>query len=74
MLASCKLSHSVVPDSAIPWTAACQAPLSMGTRILEWINISFLQESCPDPGGMDDVVNSKQARMAGNSLPEETIV
>ena len=34
------LSHSVVPDSAAPWTATCQAPLSMGilqARILEWI-------------------------------------
>ena len=28
----------------IPWTVACQAPLSMGTlqaRILEWVAISF---------------------------------
>ena len=24
------LSHSVVSDSATPWTVACQAPLSMG--------------------------------------------
>ena len=34
------LSHSVVSDSATPWTVACQAPLSMGIlqeRILEWV-------------------------------------
>ena len=34
------LSHSVVPDSATPWTVAHQAPLSMGilqARILEWV-------------------------------------
>ena len=34
------LSHSVVSDSAIPWTVACQASLSNGilqARILEWI-------------------------------------
>ena len=24
------LSHSVMSDSVTPWTAACQAPLSMG--------------------------------------------
>ena len=24
------VSHSVVPNSATPWTVACQAPLSMG--------------------------------------------
>ena len=37
---SCVLSHSVVSNFATPWTAACQAPLSMGilqARILEWV-------------------------------------
>ena len=36
----CVLSHSVVSDSATPWTVACQAPLSMGilqVRILVWV-------------------------------------
>ena len=35
----CVLSHSVISDSATPWTVAHQAPLSMGilqARILEW--------------------------------------
>ena len=34
------LSHSVMSDSGTQWTAACQAPLSMGllqARILEWV-------------------------------------
>ena len=34
------LSHSVVSDSATPWTAAVQAPPSMGilqARLLEWV-------------------------------------
>ena len=36
------LSHSVVSDSAFPWSVTCQAPLSMGilqARILEWVAI-----------------------------------
>ena len=39
---------SVMFNSAIPWTIACQAPLSMGffqTRILEWVAISFSRRS-----------------------------
>ena len=34
------LSHSIMSDSATPWTVACQAPLSMGilqARILKWV-------------------------------------
>ena len=44
----CVLSRSVVFNSATPWTAARQAPLSMGvlqTRILEWV-------ACPPPGNL----------------------
>ena len=36
----CVCSHSVVSYSETPWTAAHQAPLSMGilqARILEWV-------------------------------------
>ena len=36
----CVLSCSVMSDSAIPWTVARQAPLSMGilqARIQEWV-------------------------------------
>ena len=38
------LSHSVVSDSATPWTVARQAPLSLGilqARIPEWVAIPF---------------------------------
>ena len=36
------LSHSVVSDSATPWTAACQAPLSMGFSMQEyWSGLPF---------------------------------
>ena len=44
------VSRSVVPDSATPWTAVCQAPLSMGfsRQELEWTAISFSMGSfCP---------------------------
>ena len=40
--------YSVVSDSAMPPTEACQVPLSMGilrARILEWIAISFSRGS-----------------------------
>ena len=53
--AVCWLSHSVIPDSLqffmTPWTAARQAPLSMGilqARILEWVAMpSFKGSSQP---------------------------
>ena len=44
-------SHSVVSDSAAPWTVACQAPLSMG----------FFQQDCwsglpfPPPGNLPNL-------------------
>jgi len=39
-----KWSRSVVSASATPWTAAYEAPLSMGffqARVLEWVAIAF---------------------------------
>ena len=47
------LSHSVVSDSATPWTAAHQAPLSIGAlqaRVLEWVFIFLLQGIFPTQG------------------------
>ena len=41
-------SHSVMSDSATPWTVAHQAPLSMGilqARILEWVAMPFSRGS-----------------------------
>ena len=40
------------PILAIPWTVACQAPLSMGFSRLEyWSGLTFLSpEDLPNPG------------------------
>ena len=46
------LSHSVMSDSATPWTVALRAPLSAGilqARILEWAAMASSRGS-PDPG------------------------
>ena len=44
------VSHSVVPNSATPWTAAHQAPLSMGfSRQGYWSGLPF-----PSPGDLPD--------------------
>ena len=45
---SCVVSHSVVSDTATPWTIAHQAPLSMGilqARILDYVAIPFSRGS-----------------------------
>ena len=42
------LNRSVVSNSATPWTAAHQAPLSVGffqARVLEWVAISYSRGS-----------------------------
>ena len=46
------LSHSVVSDSATPWTITHQAPLSMGfSRQEYWSGLPFLSPGdLPDPG------------------------
>ena len=48
----CVLSHSVVSDSATPWTVALQAPLSMGFPRQEyWSGLLFPPAGTfPDPG------------------------
>ena len=47
---ACTLSRSVVPDSATPWTAARQAPLSIGfSRQEYWSGLP-----CPLPGDLPD--------------------
>ena len=49
---SSSVSHSVVSDSTIPWTVACQAPLSTGfSRQENWSGLPFPStEDLPDPG------------------------
>ena len=48
---SSSVSHSVVSDSTIPWTVACQAPLSTGfSRQENWSGLPFPStEDLPDP-------------------------
>ena len=46
----CCVSHSVVSNSATPWTIACQAPLSMDfSRQEYWSGLPF-----PSPGDLSD--------------------
>ena len=49
---ACMLSHSVVSDSANPWTVAPQAPLSLGFPRQEyWSGLPFSSPGdCPEPG------------------------
>ena len=48
----CMLSYSVVSDSVIPWTVACQAPLYVGYYRQEyWGGLPFSPPwDHPDPG------------------------
>ena len=47
---TCTLGCSVMSDSLIPWTVACQAPLSMKfSRQEYWSGLSF-----PSPGDLPD--------------------
>ena len=49
---ACVLRHSVVSDSATPWTVAHQAPLSMGLFRQEyWSGLPFpTPRDLPNPG------------------------
>ena len=65
----CVLSHSVVSDSVTVWTAARQAPLSMGilqTRVLDWVAIALLQGIFPTRG-----IESRSPTLPVDSLPTE---
>ena len=61
------LSHEVVSDSSVaPWTAACQAPLSMGfSRQEYWSRLPF-----PSPGDLPDPgIEPTSPAVQGDSLP-----
>ena len=49
-LTTCMLSHSVMSDSATPWTVAHQALLSMGFSKQEYWSEFPPPENLPDPG------------------------
>ena len=60
------LSHSVMSDSATPWTVAHQAPLSMGilqASILEWVAMSSSRDF-PNPG-----IKPRSPTLQSGSLP-----
>ena len=63
------LSHSVMSDSAIPWTVvACQAPLSMRfSRQEHWSGLPF-----PSPGDVPDPgIEPRYPALQADSLPSE---
>ena len=63
------LSRSVVSDSAIPWTAAHQVPLSLGilqAKILEWVAIPFSRASTQSRG------QTQVSRIAGKFFTDWT--
>ena len=64
----CSVSHSVVSDSATPWTVACQAPLSMGfSRQEYWSELPL-----PSPGDLPDPgIEPGSPASQANSLPPE---
>ena len=65
---SSSVSRSVVSDSAIPQTVACQAPLSLGfSRQEYWSVLPFLSsEDLPDPG-----IEPGSHELQADSLPFE---
>ena len=69
-LCLCKLSHfSTVQLFAIPWTVACQAPLSMGSSKQEyWSGLPGLPPGdLPNPGC--ELSSLTSSAFAGGSLP-----
>ena len=61
------VSRSVVPDSAIPWTAALQAPLSMRfSRQGYWSGLPFPPGDLPNPG-----IKPWSPALQADSLPTE---
>ena len=62
------MSHSVVPDSATPWTAAHQAPLSVrSSRQGYWSGLPF-----PSPGDLPTPgIKPGSPALQADSLPTE---
>ena len=63
-----KVSHTVVSDSAIPWTVVCQAPLSLEfSRQEYWSGLPFPSSGdLPDPG-----IEPRSPAQQADSLPIE---
>ena len=65
----CKcVGHSVMPDSATPWTVACQAPLFMEfSRQDYWSGLPF-----PSPGDLPNpAIKHRSPALQACSLPSE---
>ena len=62
------LTHSVVSDSATPWTVACQSPLSMEFSSQEyWSGLP-----CPSPGDLPNPgIEPRSPALQADSLPSE---
>ena len=62
------VSHSVMPDSATPWTAAHQVPLPMGFPRQEcWSGLPF-----PSPGDLPNTgIEPRSPALQADSLPTE---
>ena len=62
------VSHSVVSNSALPWTVALQAPLSMEfSRQEYWSGLPF-----PSPGDLPNPgIELKSPKLQADSLPSE---
>ena len=65
---SVSVSHSVVSDSATPWTVTCQAPLSMGfSRQEYWSGLPL-----PSPGDLPDSgIEAGSPVLQADSSPSE---
>ena len=63
-----RVSRSAVSDPETPWTAACQAPLSMGLSRQEyWSGLPF-----PSPGDLPDPgIKASSLAVAGGCLSTE---
>ena len=67
-LPECMLSHSDMSDSAIPWTVACQAPLSIEFSKQEYWN----GLPCPSPRDLPElVIKPRSLTLQADSLPSE---
>ena len=62
------VSHSVMSNSAVPWTVACHAPLSMEfSRQEYWSRLPF-----PSPGDLPDPrIKPAPAALQADSLPSK---
>ena len=65
-----KVSHTVASDSVIPWTVACQAPLSMDFSRQEYLSgLPFLPPGdLPDPG-----IKTGSPALQADSLPTKLL-